>query len=317
MEGINAGERVGKLLSFLSSLEFSGMRKFLAVGAATGALMVSGCSDHALATVHYSGTSAQSSEDGHHRFDHDGDVDLMGSDMTVDGRIGGDLSLIGSDLDVQADIGGNVSLVGSDVDFNGSTGGRTNIAGSDVDWSGDADNDIDIAGSDVDWSGSTSGTLSVAGSDISIDGRIGEALDLSGSDIEISSRSEIGGDLSVAGSDVDIAGTVRGHADIVASRIDLEGDVEGRLLAIAHSRRGWSWSSDGSHQRISIGGRLGEGGAVCARRVEITPGAELNGPLAVFAEEPPVMADSALRGAVTFEEIGDRDCDDLLEPYER
>lgn len=299
------------------SLEFSGMKIFLVTSAAAGALIVSGCADSAVASVHMTGSSAYASSDGHHTYDQDGDASLMGSDMSVSGRIGGDLSMIGSDLEVDADIGEGMSLVGSDIEFTGSVGQGASIAGSDVKWSGTAGGDVDIAGSDVEWSGAAEGSLSIAGSDIEIDGRIGEDLEIAGSDISLSRATSVGGDLSVAGSDLSVLGEVSGNADLVGSRIDLFGHIEGRVLAIAYSRRGWNWSSDNSHQRIRINGAVGEGSAVCARRVEIGDDADISGTLAVFAENPPVFDGGGSRANVTFEEIGDRDCDDLLEPYDR
>jgi hypothetical protein len=292
------------------------MKRFLAVGAATGALMAAGCADSA-ATVHYSNAHAYSANDGEYRFDQDGDVSLMGSDMTIEGEIGGDLSLIGSDLDVRANIGGSMSLVGSDIEFDGRVGGQADIAGSDVAWSGDAGDDVDIAGSDVSWAGAARGSLSIAGSDIFIDGRIDENLDIAGSDVELTQDSRIGGDLAIAGSDLEIGADIAGQADLVGSRIDITGGIDGRLLATAYSRRGWQWSNNDRHQRIRIDGQIGDGSAVCARRVEMTDNAVLSGTLTVFAEEAPSIADGIDPSAVTFEEIGDRDCDDLLDPYDR
>ncbi|WP_421786621.1 hypothetical protein [Hyphobacterium sp.] len=293
------------------------MKTFLAVGAVAGALPLGGCMDSALATAHFSHADGHRAHDGYHRFEQDGDVSLMGSDMTVEGEIGGDLSLVGSDLEVRANIGGDMSLAGSDVEFEGRVGGRANIAGSDVTWSGEAGEDVDIAGSDVSWMGSTHGELSIAGSDVFVDGRIDRNLEIAGSDVELTDDTRIGGDLAVAGSDLDIGAHISGDADLVGSRIDIAGGIDGRLMAIAHSRRGWQWSSDNGHQRIRIGGRIGEGSAVCARRVEITRNAELTGNLAVFAEQPPEIADGISHSLVTYQEIGNRDCDDLLEPYGR
>lgn len=292
------------------------MRRFLAVSASFGALIMAGCSNSAATSIHVNNDHHDRS-DGVHEFDQDGDVSLIGSDMSIRGRIGGGLSVVGSDLHVSADIGEDMSLVGSDVVFNGSIGRDANIAGSDVVWSGSAVGDVDIAGSDIDWSGSAEGNLSVAGSDIEIDGRIGGALDVAGSDINISADSRIAGDLSIAGSDLNVYGEMGGDADLVGSSIDIEGRIEGRLIAIAYSRRGWSWSSDNSHQRIRIDGAIGEGSAVCARRVMIGRDAVLADGLAVFAEEAPVFENGAPQTGVAYEEIDGRDCDDLLEPFNR
>ncbi|MEE2524937.1 hypothetical protein V0U79_01045 [Hyphobacterium sp. HN65] len=293
------------------------MKVILATSAALGALMVGGCADSASATVHMSGAGAYSSADGQHVYDQDGDVSLMGSDMSVSGRIGGALSLIGSDLDVDADIGEGMSLVGSDITFSGSVGGNTSIAGSDVEWAGTSGGSVEIAGSDIEWSGSADDGLAIAGSDVGIDGRIGEDVDIAGSDVELSQATNVGGDLSIAGSDLIIHGTIGGNADLVGNSIEMDGRIEGRLLAVAFSRSGWSWTTDNSHHRIRINGAVGEGSAVCARRVEIGPEADISGTLAVFAEDPPVFTDGATQADVNFEEIGDRDCDDLLEPYDR
>ncbi len=292
------------------------MKVILAVSAATGALIMAGCSDGAMASVQYSSQSTStSSGDGHYRFEQDGDVSLIGSDMSVEGRIGGDLSLIGSDLDVSAEIGGEMSLVGSDIEFDGSVGRGASLAGSDIEWIGTAGGDVDIAGSDVEWSGRADGSLSIAGSDISVDGDVGGALEIAGSDVILTAGSRVGRDLSIAGSDLLVHGDVVGDADLVGSSIGISGQIDGRVLAIAYSRRGWSWSSNNSHQRIRIEGAIGEGSAVCARRVEIGADANISGTLAVFAEDAPVIAAGGPQN-INFEEIGDRDCDELLEPYD-
>lgn len=292
------------------------MRIFLAVSVSSGALIMAGCSNSAAASIHVDSDHHDRSN-GVHQFDQDGDVSLLGSDMTIRGHIGGGLSVVGSDLHVSADIGESMSLVGSDVSFDGSVGRDASIAGSDVEWFGSAGGDVDIAGSDVEWSGSAVGNLSIAGSDVEVDGRIGGDLDVAGSDIDIAADSRIAGDLSIAGSDLNVYGEMDGDADLVGSSIDIEGRIEGRLIAIAYSRRGWSWSSDNSHQRVRINGAIGDGSAVCARRVTIGRDAVLANGLAVFADEAPVFENGAPQTGVTYAEINGRDCDDLLEPFNR
>jgi hypothetical protein len=292
------------------------MNSLLAVGIASSALIVSGCSNSAAATIHMDRHDDNHSGSGHYRYEQDGDVSHIGSDMEIDGRIGGDLSLIGSDLDVRAEIGGDMSLVGSDIEFDGAVGGEANIAGSDVDWTGHSERGIDIAGSDVDWSGSTNGSLSIAGSDISIDGRIDDSLDIAGSDVSITADTSIGGDLSIAGSDLEITGHVAGNADLAGSRIDIGGVIEGRLLASAYPSGGWSWSSNDRHHSIFVDGEIGMGSAVCARRVIIGADAAISGNLMIFADEPPTFENRLTAQNVTFEAIDERDCDDLLDNYD-
>ncbi|WP_109260317.1 hypothetical protein [Hyphobacterium indicum] len=292
------------------------MKRFLAISVSASALIVAGCSNNASATVHVDAQN-HNGRDGAHHFDQDGDASLMAGDMRIAGRIGGDLSVIGSDLHVSAGIGGDMSLVGSDIIFEGSVGSEANIAGSDVAWSGNARGDVDIAGSDVNWSGTTERSLSIAGSDVMIDGRIGEDLDIAGSDIEVSRDSDVGGNLSMAGSDLELFGSVGGNASLAGSSAEIEGPVDGRLIAVAYSRRGWSWSSGNTHQRVRINAAIGEGSAVCARRVVIGPEMVITGQLAVFAEEAPVFEAGASQSSVTFEAIDGRDCNDLLEPFDR
>lgn len=291
------------------------MNSLLAVGIASSALIVSGCSNSASANIHIDRHHGDHSGSGEYRYDRDDDVSHIGSDMDVSGRIGGDLSLIGSDLDVRAEIGGDMSLVGSDIEFDGRVGGEANIAGSDVDWSGHAERGVDIAGSDVDWRGSTNGSLSIAGSDVLIDGRIANGLDIAGSDVSLSRDTMIGGNLSIAGSDLDIMAQIGGDTDLAGNRIEIGGAVEGRLLAIAYPSNGWSWSSNDRHHSISIDGTIGSGSAVCARRVFIGEDAEIAGNLVIFADEPPTFENRLTAQNVTYEAIDDRDCDDLLDPY--
>jgi hypothetical protein len=291
------------------------MKSLLAVGIASSALIVSGCSNSASANIHVDRHHGDHSGSGQNRYDQDGDVSLIGSDMEINGRIGGDLSLIGSDLDVRAEIGGDMSLVGSDIEFDGAVGGEANIAGSDVDWTGHAERGIDIAGSDINWRGSTNGSLSIAGSDITIDGRISDDLDIAGSDVSLSRDTMIGGDLSIAGSDLNILAQISGDTDLAGNRIEIGGAIGGRLLAIAYPSSGWSWSSNDRHHSISIDGAIGSGSAVCARRVFIGAGAEFAGNLMIFADEPPTFENRLTAQNVTYEAINERDCDDLLDPF--
>ncbi|GJL97447.1 MAG: hypothetical protein DHS20C06_12640 [Hyphobacterium sp.] len=293
------------------------MKSLLAVGIASSALIVSGCSNSVPANIHMDRHDRNHSGSGQYRYDQDGDVSHIGSDMEVSGRIGGDLSLIGSDLDVNADIGGDMSLVGSDIDFDGSVSGEANIAGSDIHWTGRAQRDIDIAGSDVNWSGMTEDSLSIAGSDVVIDGRVGQNLDVAGSDIHVSADSEIGGNVSIAGSDIEIDGQISGNTELTGNRIDLDGEIEGRMLARAYSTRGWAWTGrDARYHTVHLNGSIGEGSAICARYVVISDTASIAGNLMIFADEPPTFESRLSPQNVTFDAIAGRDCDDLLDTYD-
>ncbi|WP_421791569.1 hypothetical protein [Hyphobacterium sp.] len=291
------------------------MKSLLAVGTAAGALALAACSNSANATVSY---TSHSGSDGRHVFDQDGDVSLMGSDMDISGRIGGDLSLIGSDLTISADVDGDMSLVGSDVEFDGSVGGEASIAGSDVDWRGAAERDVDIAGSDVNWSGSTGGSLSIAGSDVTIAGTVASDLDVAGSDIVIESSSRIDGDTSLAGSDLELFGTLNGDASLAGSSLHLTGAVNGRLIASLYpgSRWGRRWGGD-NNGLARIDGAVGESSAICALRVEIGENANISGTMAVFADEAPVYDNRRTEANISYEALNGRECNDVLEPYDR
>lgn len=294
------------------------MKRILTVGTASVAMVMAACSDSASASINASSLANATTADDRYTFDQDGDVSLMGSDMDVSGRIGGALSLVGSDLTVSAAIGQSMSLVGSDVEFEGSVGGEVNIAGSDVDWRGSAERDIDIAGSDVNWAGSTGQDLSIAGSDVTISGRINGDLDVAGSDIRIDEASLIAQNASLAGSDLDLFGTVSGNADLAGSRLRMTGTIEGRLIGNIYPEGQWRRRMGGDDYGLArIDGRVGSGSAICARRIEFGENADISGTLTVFADEAPLYDNRRVETSIQFEAVNGRDCDDLLEPYNR
>lgn len=241
--------------------------------------------------------------------DQDDDIDLMGGNMTLDGRVGGDVSAIGGNFEADLEVGGDLSLVGGDVRFRGSVR-EASIAGGDIDWDAAARSDVNIAGGDILVAGRVGGELNVAGGEVSL----GDDLD-------------VGGDASIAGGEIDFSGTVSGRLNAAARQMTVGGVVEGPVRLAAEpgeGRRSWRASADSNGVRagnanglVEITGDLRQGGAICARSVVILSNARIGGPLHVWSDNAPDIRAGASVGDIVTEDRAGRECDDLLDDFDR
>lgn len=241
--------------------------------------------------------------------DQDEDIDLMGGDMTLDGRVGGDVSAIAGDIEADLEIGGDLSLVGGDVRFRGSVH-EASIAGGDIDWDASARSDVNIAGGDIFVAGRVGGELNVAGGELSLGGNL-----------------DVRGDASIAGGEIEFSGTVAGRLSAAARLMTVGGTVEGPVrLSAEPDRDHWSWrasvNNDGTRAGdanglIEIAGDLRQGGAICARNVVILQTARVGGPLRIWSDNAPDIRSGASVGDIVTEDRAGRECDDLLDDFDR
>ncbi len=256
------------------------MAKFwLAATALSGALLTSGCvivvgdDDDGSKML---GTSRSS--DGFIVLDRDGDYSRLSGDLNLRGRLGGDLSLVSGDVDIDSmDIGGDVSIAAGDVHFTGTVNGETSIAGGDVDFNGHARDELSLAAGDLDVRGRADGRASLAAGDMMLDADFRDGL-------------------------VASAGTLR-----------LEGEVHGRLslTSINEMRRNRDYGGD--EGRITMAGRVHDGGEVCAISVVFERGARIDGPLVVYAQSEPQIENGAQVSGLDYRPRNRRDCEDLID----
>ena len=84
-----------------------------------------------------------------------GNLLVVGDDLTLDGRIGGNLVVVGGDADLNADsrVGGNLSVIGGDADVKQAAriGGNVAVVGGDASLAGNAyvGGNVNVIGGDV------------------------------------------------------------------------------------------------------------------------------------------------------------------------
>ena len=256
------------------------MAKFwLAATALSGALLTSGCvivvGDDGDGNKMLGTTRAS---DGYIVLDRDGDYSRLSGDLNLRGRLGGDLSLVSGDVDIDnMDIGGEVSIAAGDVNFTGTVAGEVSIAGGDVSFQGHARDELNLAAGDLDVRGRADGEASLAAGDMVLDADFRDGL-------------------------VASAGTLR-----------LDGEVHGRLSLTSINGMRRHRDYDGEQGRITMAGRVHDGGEVCAVSVVFERGARIDGPLVVYAQSEPEIRAGAQVSGLDYRPRNRRDCEDLID----
>ncbi|WP_300541669.1 hypothetical protein [Maricaulis sp.] len=216
--------------------------------------------------------------DGYIVLDRDGDYSRLSGDLNLRGRVGGDLSLVSGDVDMDdLNVGGEMSIAAGDVRFSGTVSGEASIAGGDVTWNGEAMDELGIASGDLDVSGRIAGEASLAAGEMRVD-----ATFLNG---------------------------LSAHAGSIVFNGEVSGPV--KFVAIREMRRNRDYR--GNQGRIEIGGRLHNGGQVCAVSVVFADTARIDGPLEVYAESEPRTESGARVPGLEYMPRNRRDCDDLID----
>lgn len=286
--------------------------KTLSLGAAALALIgVAGCSNAAMAHGHDAQGSGISIGGNMTRtLDQDGDLSLIGGNMNLSGRVGGDVSLVGGNIDLDLAVGGGLSVAGGNMDVDGSIGDTAEIAGGDIDWRADVTDDLEIAGGDL-----------------TIDARIGGDLSAASGELEIARGAHVVGDAEIAAANIEMDGQIDGSLDAAAAFIHIRGEIAGEAWLSAdpqEGRRSWRAEIDEDGARagnpnglVELSGEFGDAVHVCARRVTILRGAQMSGPVRIWADSEPEIAEGANTGSIAFEARNGRDCDDIFDALDR
>jgi hypothetical protein len=286
--------------------------KTLSLGAAALALIgAAGCTNAAIAH----GTDAQGSGiaiggNMTRTLDQDGDLSLIGGNMDFRGRVGGDVSLVGGNIDLDLEIGGELSVAGGNMEADGSIGEGASIAGGDIEWRAAVAEDLEIAGGDL-----------------TVDAAIGGDLEAASGEMVVTRASHIRGNAEIAAAEIEMDGQIDGTLEAAAAFMQISGEVGGEAWLMAdpqEGRRGWRAEIDedgaragSTNGRVEISGEFGDALHVCARRVNFLRNASVAGPVHVWADAEPDIADAASLGPVSFEARNGRDCDDIFDDLGR
>jgi hypothetical protein len=113
--------------------------------------------------------------------DTDGNVEMNGAAITLNGRVGGWVEMNGAAVDVDADIGGALEANGGAVEIRGSVGGRSYVNGGAVSMTGRFDGDVEVNGGAIDLSGTFGEGFRINAGALEFDGRADAPVHVAGS----------------------------------------------------------------------------------------------------------------------------------------
>jgi cytoskeletal protein CcmA (bactofilin family) len=170
----------------------------------------------------------------------------------------------------------DVVAAGDTVQIESEIQGDVATAGASVTIDGPVSGYAMAAGRHVKVGGRIDNDLWAAGETVTVDGQVGDTATIAGRNVQIGSGSSIGDKAILAGETVQVDGRV-------------EHDLR---IAAAHAL---------------IGGEVGGTVEARARRVELLPGAVINGDLVVRAAQPPEISPQArVSGQVRYEQLQQR-----------
>lgn len=163
-------------------------------------------------------------------------------------------------------------------------------AGRTIRVQGEIQGDLAAAGSTVTLAGPVSGYVMSAGRNVTVEGRIGNDLWAAGETVDVDGQ--VGNNAMVAGRTVHFraGATVSQDASLAGNTVTSEGRIERNLKIGATTAR--------------IGGTVGGTVRAQAARVEVLPGAIIQGDLVVRAAQPPDISPQAqVLGRVQYEKL--------------
>jgi cytoskeletal protein CcmA (bactofilin family) len=171
---------------------------------------------------------------------------------------------------------GDVVTAGQRVQIQTTIQGDVATAGADVSIKGPVTGYVMAAGRNVEVGGRIDNDLWAAGETVTVDGHVGDTAMVAGRNVQLRSGASIGDRASFAGETVQVDGRV-------------EHDLR---IGAAHAL---------------IGGEVGGNVEARAGRVDVLPGAVINGDLIVHAAQPPQISPQAhVAGRVQYERIQQR-----------
>lgn len=132
-----------------------------------------------------------------------GDLIAVANLITVNGHVGGDIITAGSTLNVNGQVDGNIRALGNQINLNSSVGKNITLVAAVLNYgqSASTGGDLVVMASQLNLSGSVIGHLYAGGDLINIDGKIGKGADLrlggtAKTPLNISNEAIINGDLN-------------------------------------------------------------------------------------------------------------------------
>ncbi|GJL97033.1 MAG: hypothetical protein DHS20C06_08500 [Hyphobacterium sp.] len=193
-----------------------------------------------------------------------GDGDFSGATVEVSGVFGGDLDVSGASVEISAEVGEDLEASGGAVEVSGSVGRNAEISGGAIDL-----------------------TLTVAG-----------RTSISGGAIDVYRDSAFRGDVDISVGAMEFAGHAMGDLEIKFGDMEFSGRADRAVDFEGNSREGIFRRRDRSE--IEVSGILEAGGRICAHEVRFLEGAEINGPLTVYADDAPTYASGVDSSNVSF-----------------
>ena len=249
------------------------MRHFLLTTAAAAAIMLAGCIEIDASARGYAANERTT-------LNTDGDVTLMGADITASGRAGGEVSVTAADFTGNNLRAGALNVVGADIRFTGSVEGDVSLAAADIRWDAPVGGDVDIAASDLSFEGEVSGHFNAEFADADFSGAFTD-MTLAGADMALTRTSDVSGSVDAAAAEFTHRGSIRGDLILSARTAKLDGRIGGQLDLQVDPGRAPYDREDGL---VEISGEVA-GGRICARTVVVT--GQVTGPLAVTADAQP------------------------------
>lgn len=137
-----------------------------------------------------------------------------------------------------------------------------------------------LAGGHVSVATEVKGDLIVAGGEVSVGGNLGDDLYAAGGNVKLDAI--VAGNARIAGGDVAVgpATTIAGALSLTGANADFEGDVHDYLQA--------------SGAKVRIDGNVHGDATVRAEKIEIGPGARIDGRLVAYSSTRPVIPQGAV-----------------------
>jgi|GEM_PF-5951448 cytoskeletal protein CcmA (bactofilin family) len=193
---------------------------------------------------------------GSQSLDTDGDVEMNGLAVSLDGRVGGNAVMNGAALDINARIGGNLEANGGAADIQGSVGGRTLVNAGAAELTGSFSGPVEINAGAAELSGAFLQGFDATVGALEFSGEAGGPVRIIGSGRERGMFRRRDGDRSR----VEISGDLRAGGTVCAHEVRFTGDarVGGPLTVEADSHPDYPAGFDATN--ISFTPRQGQCG---------------------------------------------------------
>jgi len=271
------------------------MTRLLLTTAVASVLALTGCIDVTVSTPAYASNGQQSLRGGDFTavLDEDGDFRLTGADVRVSGDVAGRLRVSAAEFVARELHAGELSVTAADISFSGDVDGPVTLTASDVSWRGSIGDAVEIRAADLNFDGRVGGRFNAQVADAMLTGAFADLV-ISAADLELGRNAHVQGEMRANAADFELNGQIDGQLDLSARTAWLNGDLTSPMVLNVDPGRGRLSSEDGL---VELNGES-VGGTICARRVVIR--GQVNGPLEVMADAPPVLLNGASAQDISF-----------------